>query len=1148
MNKHFARRLALAVAACFTWSLALASSARAITARPPAPPSRTRPLSTNEMQHIVGAQSGGGSAPVAPAPFPPAPVLGGGKTGSPASGITTNTIAPIGGDPTGGGSGGRYVNVGTAPGPSYAWEGTVGDVKTDTGNKMTEIPLVGWTARGGLPVGVSLIHNSLGDPNRYLQDGPKWTTNYDSWVSTTDSGNSVTVSWADGRAYTFFRNVDGSYASPTGVYDTLSVPYAGGMDIVTKDQVRYRFNAWGTGASVTYFLVSVSDENGNTISISRNGGGARIDQIVDPTGRTIILNKDSSNRLAYVVDPMGRQWGLGYDGAGNLVSVWPPKLGGAQTGLGFGYDGSHNITTSGDLKGNQSHAAYNADSTIAWEQTPLGNRTTFSYGVDQNGASNALATTITAPNGVKTAHVYDSQGRLTAVTDALGYAQRPSNYDGNNNAQTVQDKRGFFWNYTFDGMGNVLTAKSPTGDVTTLQYNGHNKPTWIKAPGGEQVALSYDGSDNLTQVQNKDAGGSVKATTRFTVSASTYGLVSDKYDANNHHTHYDYDGSGNLQTVTTPLGRQTGWTYNSDGVATSRVDALGITTTYTLDEWNRTTAVSYSNVLYPGSDGNKSYSYDYNSNLTGFSNNVGSYTRSYDADNRMLEEDRGSARQVSHTYDGSYEQGLLSSTTDADGNVVNYGYTQRDELAWVAEYSHTTNYTYDPDGHELTINDPWGNFATKTWDNNARLSTLVNKDPYGSYLSGYGYGYNSDSQKTSCAEYGSNGGSYANVTWQYDALGHLRSEGRSGGSTRTTSYVVDGVGNRTSQTINGATTTYSYDNDDELTGDSTGSIYQYDASGNMDARRRGGSWIYPCSTNENQIAQIYTGGQLPTYSYGYDALGRQVFRVDQNNTRTDYQYDGGNVLTEQQNGSTSSRYLLGTHRLAKYGEAPQLDGLGSMRQGIDMNNGVFTGQTDYSAFGEVIGGNNTGAFQSVYQWGAQSGYRMDGGSGGGGDCGLVKVGARYYDPAIGRFTSRDSDLSQSAYVYCYGDPINFVDFTGHEGVSPDAKYGIGHSYIIGGIALGAVVLITVVTIPITLPIIVVTSGLAFVAGGMVGYGVRLKNQAETPSRKHPNEGKDPREPVAAKGGVPGSAGFGITTSFSADPSQILKPILNPRNY
>ncbi len=117
-----------------------------------------------------------------------------------------------------------------------------------------------------------------------------------------------------------------------------------------------------------------------------------------------------------------------------------------------------------------------------------------------------------------------------------------------------------------------------------------------------------------------------------------------------------------------------------------------------------------------------------------------------------------------------------------------------------------------------------------------------------------------------------------------------------------------------------------------------------------------------------------------------------------------------------------------------------------MRQGVNTSSGVFTGQTDYSAFGEVIGGNNTGASQSVYQWGAQSGYRMDGGSGGGGDCGLVKVGARYYDPAVGRFTSRDSDITQSAYVYCGGDPINHTDPSGHSWLSSIFK-GIGKAVI-----------------------------------------------------------------------------------------------------
>lgn len=591
---------------------------------------------------------------------------------------------------------------------------------------------------------------------------------------------------------------------------------------------------------------------------------------------------------------------------------------------------------------------YNPDSTIAWEKTPLGNQTNFYYGVDQNGNANAQAVTISEPDGVKTTHYYDSYGHLVTVQDALSYTVRYSNFDFNNNAQTVQDERSFYWNYTFDSLGNILTTKSPTGDLTTLHYNGHNKPTWIQAPNKEQVALSYDAQDNLYQVDNKDSGGTIKATTKFTVSASTYGLVTDKYDANNHHTHYDYaDGYGNLTAVTTPQGHKSLWVYNADGAAISRTDPLGITATYTLDTWNRTTAVSYSNVLYGGQDGNKTYGYAPNSNLTSFANTASSYTRSYDNDNRMLEEDRSGVLQVKHIYDGnSSELGLLSQTMDADGNTVYYGYTQRNELAWVSEFGQATNYSYYADSSEQTINDPIGNYATKTWDNDERLQTLVNKTHTGGYLSGYSYTYDADNQKKTCAETGYNGASYANVTWGYDPLGHLNSESRTGGSARTATYTVDGVGNRQSQTINGVTTTFSYDTDDELKSDNRSSTYSYDANGNMTGRSRNGV-AYPYYTNENQISVIYTGNSLPAYNYSYDALGRQVSRADASGNRTDYQYDGDAVLTEKQGGSTTSRYLLDTSRLAKYGEAPQLDGLGNMRQGLGQSSGTFTGRADY---------------------------------------------------------------------------------------------------------------------------------------------------------------------------------------------------------
>ena len=224
---------------------------------------------------------------------------------------------------------------------------------------------------------------------------------------------------------------------------------------------------------------------------------------------------------------------------------------------------------------------------------------------------------------------------------------------------------------------------------------------------------------------------------------------------------------------------------------------------------------------------------------------------------------------------------------------------------------------------------------------------------------------------------------------------------------------------------------------------------------------------------------------------------------------------------------------MGTNRLLKYGEAPQLDGLGSMRQGVNTSSGVFTGQTDYSAFGEVIGGNNTGASQSVYQWQAQSGYRMDGGSGGGGDCGLVKVGARYYDPAVGRFTSRDSDITQSAYVYCNGDPVNCNDPSGH-------SFRVNGWAAIGGfigLAIGIAVVVAVASLLPAFAVIVGASEIfaaTGITGGLVSAAFSLAGAAvggdaaevQDEQDKIDEEYKDPREPVAPKGGIPGSVGGG----------------------
>ena len=58
------------------------------------------------------------------------------------------------------------------------------------------------------------------------------------------------------------------------------------------------------------------------------------------------------------------------------------------------------------------------------------------------------------------------------------------------------------------------------------------------------------------------------------------------------------------------------------------------------------------------------------------------------------------------------------------------------------------------------------------------------------------------------------------------------------------------------------------------------------------------------------------------------------------------------------------------------------------------------------------------------------------------DLGLYYLRARYYNPATGRFMSRDPESGEAKdpaslhkYLYANGDPVNGLDPTGHEGLT-----------------------------------------------------------------------------------------------------------------
>jgi RHS repeat-associated protein len=135
-----------------------------------------------------------------------------------------------------------------------------------------------------------------------------------------------------------------------------------------------------------------------------------------------------------------------------------------------------------------------------------------------------------------------------------------------------------------------------------------------------------------------------------------------------------------------------------------------------------------------------------------------------------------------------------------------------------------------------------------------------------------------------------------------------------------------------------------------------------------------------------QVLQETTGGQATSYLYGHDLLA---------------QYDSGTWA-----------YHLN-------------DGLGSVRQLADLTGQVVQSYS-FSPFGVPLG--ESGGEPYGYtgeQWDASTG--------------LVFLRARYYQPEVGRFVSRDPVLgyvhaprSQHPYVYAWNNPVRLIDPSGQQ--------------------------------------------------------------------------------------------------------------------
>jgi RHS repeat-associated protein len=503
-----------------------------------------------------------------------------------------------------------------------------------------------------------------------------------------------------------------------------------------------------------------------------------------------------------------------------------------------------------------------------------GYATTFSYTNDQ-------LTTVTEPAGRTLTFTYTGT-HITKITDGAGSRNVTFTYDSMGNLTAATDVGGASTVFTYDPTHLMLTMTDPNGGTVTNVYDSSGRvtrqtdamnrlmqfaytpgKTTITDPNGNQTVDVYQNGE-LVQ-ETKGFGTLQAASWNYTYDQVSLGITR-MTDPNGNVTSNTWDSNGNALTRTDALMQTTRHAYNSFNELVSTTDPLGVTALNTFDATGNLTKTS--NPLV----GTTQYA------VTSFS-----YDPAHPGD--LTQTTDGSGRIWQHSYDPN---GLHSKTVDPLGNATTYSYDNVGRLQSMVSAkgnvqggnpsAYTTSYTTNAYGDRLSAIDPQGEMMTYKYDSNRNLVIVID----------------GNNHQTASA---------------YDADNELVQIVRSDGSILRTSY--DGDGNVTQQTNGlGNPTKYQYNalNQRTIITDALARSTQitYDGVGNLLTVKnaKDASVSYTMGYDAvNQLKTItYSDGLTPNVSFLYDADGQRKQMVDGTGTST-YNFDSLHRLTQNANGA-----------------------------------------------------------------------------------------------------------------------------------------------------------------------------------------------------------------------------------------------------
>jgi len=877
----------------------------------------------------------------------------------------------------------------------------------------------------------------------------------------------------------------------------LLVPSSDGSEVYSftdKGQHVQTFDAL-TGAVRFQFgydsanrLTTITDAHGNVTTIDHDGQG-RPTAITGPFGSRTALGVDASGYLSAVTNPANETVNIGYnvdalltslqrpggqmstytfDGLGLLASATDATLAATTlTRTGTNKDHTVTLTTAlGRVSSYHTTRLSNGDvrvttvGTDGTQSTGLMGQDGHRSGTAANGTTLSLTfgpdprwgmrvpvssnVTVTTPGGK--IHTTTSQRTVTLAD--------PANLLSLLTFTSTETINGRVFSGSYNATSRTFTQTSPTNRSTTVTVDALGRPLQQQLTGVDPINYAYDSRGRLETITQ--GAGATARTFGFTYNAS--GFLETNTAPLNQVLRFNYDAAGRVVQKVQPDSQIVGVGYDTNGNPTSVTppgrpahafgyNPLDLISSYTAPDvgpGSDDTVSTYNSdrqltrIALPSGE-NLDLSYD---GALGRLINVtlprGQVSYTYNATSGNLISIGAPDATLSYTYDGS----LLTRTTWAGAISGDVGRSYDNDFRLVSQTVNSTNaiaFQYDNDGWltgagNLTVTrDPQAGRITGT-----TLGSVTDSFGYNSFgemtsyhaaFNGstvYDVGYTRDALDRTTVKTETLSGVTDTFEYGYDPAGRLLQVRKNG--VPVSDYTYDSNGNRLSGP--NAIPTFAYDNQDRLLSFGSQS-FTYTANGALATKTNGTSvttYRYDELGNLTQVI-LPTGTQI---DYLLDGQNRRIGKKVDGTLQRGYLYAGKlKILAElDPSNNVVSRFVYATSAnvpayMIKGGTTYRIitDSLGSPRIIMDVSTGALLQRMDYDEFGNVMLDTNPG-FQP---FGFAGGLYDP-------DTKLVRFGARDYDAAAGRWTSKDpldfAGGDTNLYGYVLADPVNSIDAAG----------------------------------------------------------------------------------------------------------------------